>query len=459
MPSVHWPSSGISPAALNAKADQDTICAAATPSGRGGVGVVRVSGPAVPELIQHWLGRELPARRAILCSFLDSQGEIIDHGLALYFPAPHSYTGEAVLELQGHGNPILLEALIQQLLRLGVRRAQPGEFTQRAFLNERMDLAQAEAVADLIAASSLHSARAAQRSLEGVFSRQVEDLVEALIRLRIYVEAGLDFPDEDIDILADGQVLQQLEGLQEQLAQLLLRARQGRMLNHGLRVAIVGRPNAGKSSLLNALSGSERAIVTAIPGTTRDVLSERLHIQGLPIELLDTAGLRETDDIVEAEGVRRAHREIARADLVLWLVDASADAVDDTPPQCTAAVLKIHNKIDLLGQTAHQSENGELWLSAKAGIGLDLLEQAILRSAGLEQEQHSEFTARARHVDILEEAAEYLELAHQQLVDYQAGELVAEELKRCSDLLGEITGKISSDELLGRIFSSFCIGK
>lgn len=459
MPSAHWPSSGISPVALNAKADQDTICAAATPPGRGGVGVVRVSGPAVPELIQHWLGRELPARRAILCPFLDSQGEIIDHGLALYFPAPHSYTGEAVLELQGHGNPILLEALIQQLLKLGVRRAQPGEFTQRAFLNERMDLAQAEAVADLIAASSLHSARAAQRSLEGVFSRQVEDLVEALIRLRIYVEAALDFPDEDIDFLADGQVLQQLEGLQEQLAQLLLRARQGRMLNHGLRVAIVGRPNAGKSSLLNALSGSERAIVTAIPGTTRDVLSERLHIQGLPIELLDTAGLRETDDIVEAEGVRRAHQEIARADLVLWLVDASADQLDDTPPQCTATVLKIHNKIDLLGQTARQSENGELWLSAKAGIGLDLLQQAILRSAGLEQEQHSEFTARARHVDILEEAAEYLELAHQQLVDYQAGELVAEELRRCSDLLGEITGKISSDELLGRIFSSFCIGK
>lgn len=420
--------------------------------------MVRVSGSEVPVLIEHWLGRHLSPRRAVLCDFKDASGTLIDQGLAIYFPAPYSYTGEAVLELQAHGNPVILEALIGRLVEQGVQRAAPGEFTQRAYLNERLDLAQAEAVADVIAAASMHSVRAAQRSLEGAFSEAVHALMEALVQLRVYVEAALDFPDEEIDFLSDGAVLRRLDQLCGQTGQLLQKAQRGRILNDGLRIAIAGAPNAGKSSLLNALSGSERAIVTAIPGTTRDVVSERLLIDGLPVELLDTAGLRSTEDPVEAEGVRRAQQELARADLVLWLVDVSAQE-NAYRPQTEAPVIKLYNKIDLLDRPAQRDKEGTIWLSAKAGLGLDILRAAILHHAGVNAEHHSDFSARARHVEGLQQVLEQLAEARVQLVEYTAGELLAEELKRAGESLGEIVGHISSDELLGEIFSSFCIGK
>ncbi|GAB4191444.1 MAG: tRNA uridine-5-carboxymethylaminomethyl(34) synthesis GTPase MnmE [Wenzhouxiangellaceae bacterium] len=446
---------------MSAKAKTETICAAATAAGRGGVGVVRVSGDAVPELISQWLGRSLPPRTATLCDFRDQQGELIDRGLAIYFPAPHSYTGEAILELQGHGNPVILEALVQRLRQFTIRRALPGEFTQRAFLNDKLDLAQAEAVADLINAASLQAVRAAQRSLDGVFSQAVYELVDALVELRVYIEAALDFPDEEIDFLASGQVLQRLDSLRGELDELLTQAERGRVLNDGLRIAIVGRPNAGKSSLLNALCGNDRAIVTAVAGTTRDVISERLQIDGLPVELLDTAGLRQTEDLVEAEGVRRTQRELDRADLVLWVVDASdAQQAEESPPQTSARVIKVHNKIDLCADRDAVTENASaLAVSAKYEQGIEQLRQAIVRSAGLGDSQHNDFTARARHLEILRQAQDHLDLARDQLTQYEAPELLAEELRMASDRLGEITGRISSDELLGRIFSSFCIGK
>lgn len=443
---------------MNAKADQDTICAVATASGRGGIGVVRVSGPQVPTLITDWLCAKVQPRRAIFCQFPDAAGEPIDHGLAIYFPAPHSYSGEDVLEIQAHGNPVVLEYIVSHLVSLGIRRAHPGEFTQRAFINDRMDLAQAEAVADLIAATSLQAARAAHHSLEGTFSSKINVLVEDLTHLRVYVEAALDFPDEEIDFLADGQVLIKLDEILKQIHQLKKKAEQGRILNDGLKVAIVGRPNAGKSSLLNILLGKERAIVTDIPGTTRDILSERIHIQGLPLELLDTAGIRETEDIVEAEGVKRAQQVLQAADLVLWITDCSA-ADEDPAPAVSVPLIQVFNKIDLAGLTARQLDQQQVWLSAKQGTGIDLLEQAILHQAGLHTNFQSEFSARARHIEIIQLAIEQLEQARYQLVEYAAGELLAEELKLAADTLGEITGKVSSDELLGKIFSAFCIGK
>ena len=441
----------------------DTIAAIATANGAAGIGAVRVSGPLVPILAAQFLGREPTARHAHMCAFRDVHGELIDRGLLLHFPAPASYTGEHVLELQGHGSPVLLDALLRRVCELGARLARPGEFTERAFLNGKLDLAQAEAVADLIAARSHASARAALQSMEGVFSRKVDDLLQALIALRVHIEAAIDFPEEEIDFLADPAIATQLDTLRTQLADLLRDAQRGLRLNDGLRVAIVGRPNAGKSSLLNALAGSERAIVTDIAGTTRDVLRESLSLDGIALELADTAGLRETDDPVEREGVRRAHGELERADVVLLVTDEANVSLDlalivSVPAQVERLVLI--NKIDTGLQRPHDERRNDmqwLWISAKTGAGLDTLRETLKRLAGATGAE-GVFSARRRHVIALEQVAIHLDHTAGVLAT-RAGELAAEELRQAQDRLGEITGTYSSDDLLGAIFSSFCIGK
>jgi tRNA modification GTPase len=442
----------------------DTIAAIASAPGAAGVGVVRVSGPAAPAIAAALLGRAPRPRHAHFAAFRDAGGGLIDRGLLLHFPAPASYTGEHVLELQGHGSAVLLDALLRRVCELGARLARPGEFTERAFLNGKLDLAQAEAVADLIAARSQAGARAALQSMEGAFSRRVDALLQALVALRVHIEAAIDFPEEEIDFLADPAIARQLDDVRGELDGLLREARRGLRLNDGLRVAIVGRPNAGKSSLLNALAGSERAIVTPVAGTTRDVLRESLDLDGIALELADTAGLRDTDDEVEREGVRRAHGELARADAALLVTDAEhADAdlafFDALPAGAERMVLV--NKIDLGGAAAHhETRDGAtwLWLSAKTGAGLDILRERLRRLAGAGGGEGA-FSARRRHVLALERVGRHLEHAAAALAATRAGELAAEELRQAQHALGEITGAYTSDDLLGAIFSSFCIGK
>ncbi|TAM25446.1 MAG: tRNA uridine-5-carboxymethylaminomethyl(34) synthesis GTPase MnmE [Rhodanobacter sp.] len=442
----------------------DTIAAIASAPGAAGVGVVRVSGPSVPLIAQALLGRAPRPRYAHFVSFRDAAGETIDQGLLLHFPAPASYTGEHVLELQGHGSAVLLDALLRRVCELGARLARPGEFTERAFLNGKLDLAQAEAVADLIAARSQAGARAALQSMEGVFSRKVEVLLHALIALRVHIEAAIDFPEEEIDFLADPAITTQLENLRADLRELLREARRGVRLNDGLKVAIVGRPNAGKSSLLNALAGSDRAIVTPVAGTTRDVLRESLSLDGIALELADTAGLRETDDEVEREGVRRAHGELQRADVALLVTteaDADADlAFFDVLPAGVERMVLI-NKIDL-GQTTPRAETRDgiacLWASAKTGAGLDTLRDRLRQLAGAGGGEGA-FSARRRHVLALEQVGAHLDHTARILATSRAGELAAEELHHAQHALGEITGSYTSDDLLGAIFGSFCIGK
>jgi len=442
----------------------DTIAAIASAPGAAGVGVLRVSGPVVPAIAQALLGRMPQPRYAHFAAFRDDAGELIDRGLLLHFPAPASYTGEHVLELQGHGSAVLLDALLRRCCELGARLARPGEFTERAFLNGKLDLAQAEAVADLIAARSQAGARAALQSMEGVFSRRVEALLQALIALRVHIEAAIDFPEEEIDFLVDPAITAQLESLRVELAELLREAQRGLRLNDGLKVAIVGRPNAGKSSLLNALAGSERAIVTPIPGTTRDVLREALSLDGIALELADTAGLRETQDEVEREGVRRAHGELQRADVALLVTTAADYAADlaffDALPADVERVVLI-NKIDLDQVPArHNQCEGMhwLWASAKTGAGLDALREHLKRLAGAGSGEGA-FTARRRHVLALQHVGAHLDRTAAILASTRAGELAAEELRQAQHALGEITGSYSSDDLLGAIFSSFCIGK
>ncbi|PKL96155.1 MAG: tRNA uridine-5-carboxymethylaminomethyl(34) synthesis GTPase MnmE [Gammaproteobacteria bacterium HGW-Gammaproteobacteria-8] len=435
----------------------DTICAIATPPGRGGVGIVRISGPGVPDLAELLIGRCPAPRRAVRARVRDPAGEVIDDGLALYFEAPHSFTGEHVLELQLHGSPVVLEQVIASCVAAGARRAAPGEFSQRAFLNDKLDLAQAEAVADLIAATSAQAARAARRSLEGRFSDQVHALAERITRLRVHVEAALDFPDEDIDFLADGEVAAATARCIESTATLLAQARAGRVLNDGIRIAIVGRPNAGKSSLFNALVRRDAAIVTEIPGTTRDVLRETVHFGGIPAVLADTAGLRATDDPVEREGVRRAEAELAEADAVLWVRDA-ADPHTESRPDTACKTIEILNKIDRTELDAGR-EGNLVRLSALSGAGLDQLDAAIVEALGLDPAAETLTSARARHVEAIEVALAHLEAGQAELAATGSGELLAEELRQAADQLGEITGKLHSDELLGQIFSSFCIGK
>ncbi len=450
----------------------DTIAAVATAQGRGGVGIVRVSGPLANQLAQAICQRELQPRYAHYGPFFADAKQVIDEGLALYFPGPNSFTGEDVLELQGHGGPVVLDLLLRRCVQLGARLARPGEFSERAFLNDKLDLAQAEAIADLIEASSEQAARNALRSLQGEFSRRVHGLTERLISLRIYVEAAIDFPEEEIDFLADGHVLGLLEGVRTDLAGVLREAGQGALLRDGMTVVIAGRPNAGKSSLLNALAGREAAIVTEIAGTTRDVLREHIHIDGMPLHVVDTAGLRDTEDQVERIGVERALKAISEADRILLVVDATAPEADDPfalwpefldQRPDPAKVTLIRNKADLTGESVvlEVCNDGHVTisLSAKSTEGLDLLREHLKACMGYEQTSESSFSARRRHLEALRQAAAHLEHGHAQLTLAGAGELLAEDLRMAQQTLGEITGAFSSDDLLGRIFSSFCIGK
>ena len=445
-------------------AARDTIAAIATPPGAGGIGVIRVSGPASLAIAHALLRRDPSARHAYYCAFADAAGAPIDRGLLLYFQSPHSYTGEDVLELQTHGSPVVLRLLLARLVELGARHARPGEFSERAFLNGKLDLAQAEAVADLIASGSEAAARAAQRSLDGEFSKRVRALTAAVVRLRVWIEAAIDFPEEEIDFLSAPELRTDLAAVRTDLSALLDTARRGVRLADGLHVVIVGRPNAGKSSLLNALAASERAIVTEIPGTTRDLVRETVDIDGVALTLVDTAGLRDAADAVELEGIRRARAELKRADVALLVVDteegADIAALADIPPAATRLV--VHNKIDTTGTAPKREARNDgthLWLSAKTGAGLDLLHAELKRHAGLDDGSSSACTARARHVTALENARAHLAAAEAALVERNAGELAAEELRDVQRELGQITGEYTTDDLLGAIFGSFCIGK
>jgi tRNA modification GTPase len=447
----------------------DTIAAAATPPGRGGIGIVRISGPKVPELAAVLLGGNVPkARHATFARFLDAQRQPIDAGLALFFPAPHSYTGEHVLELHGHGGPLVMEALVSRAVELGARRAQAGEFTQRAFLNDKLDLAQAEAIADLIDAGTQQAARAAMRSLQGEFSAMVRGLTEAVIELRTYVEAAIDFPEEEIDFLADRELAARFQAVRDHFEGVSDSARQGRLLREGMTVVIAGRPNAGKSSLLNRLAGYDAAIVTPIAGTTRDVVRERISIDGMPLHVLDTAGLRDGGDAVEEEGMRRAHAEMRRADRVLFVIDAAADPDANAFREELARlpadvpVTLVFNKCDrAVGIPVADTLTGppRLVLSALSGLGLDELRTHLKKCMGYQTADGGTVSARRRHLEALARARAHTEEAARQLTERRAGELVAEELRAAQRALSEITGEFTSEELLGRIFAGFCIGK
>ncbi|MBV1790375.1 tRNA uridine-5-carboxymethylaminomethyl(34) synthesis GTPase MnmE [Marinobacterium sp. D7] len=450
---------------------QDTIVAQATPPGRGGVGIIRVSGPQALDLAKRLLGFAPQPRHAHFAAFLNQQHEELDQGIAIYFPGPNSFTGEDVVEFQGHGGPIILDLLLQELIALGARPARPGEFSERAFLNDKLDLAQAEAIADLIDSSSEQAARCALRSLQGAFSKRVHELVEELIQLRIYVEAAIDFPEEEIDFLADGKVQSDLEAILQRLAQVRQEARQGSLLREGMSVVIAGRPNAGKSSLLNALAGRETAIVTDIEGTTRDVLREHIHIDGMPLHIIDTAGLRDAPDEVERIGIDRAWAEIRNADRILMMVDSTRSTTTDPLslwPELgqhlddLSHLTLIRNKADLSGEKARIEQVGEhtlIALSAKQGGGVELLREHLKAVMGFTSTTEGGFMARRRHIDALERARELLETGLTQLKTDGAGELLAEDLRLAQQVLGEITGEFTPDDLLGRIFSSFCIGK
>ena len=449
--------------------NRTTIAAIATPPGRGGVGVIRLSGPKAYAIAEALTQKELPkARYAGFRQFYDANSEVMDEGLAICFPNPNSFTGEDVVELQGHGGPVIQNALLGRLFELGAIAAKAGEFSMRAFENGKLDLVQAEAIADLIDATSQAAARSAVRSLQGAFSTKVNTVLEQLIHLRLHVEAAIDFPEEEIDFLADGKILSLLDGVANSVTAVQQSARQGQLLREGLQVVIAGKPNAGKSSLLNSLAGIERAIVTDIAGTTRDVLHEKITLNGLPITLTDTAGLRETGDIVEKEGIRRAIKEIEQADLLLLVYDLSQG---DNPLELAQEYFADHiepkrlmligNKCDLTGKFAEISDfEGfrHITVSAKEETGVQSLIDAITAHAGFQPEEDT-FIARTRHLDAMKRTQEYLAEAREQLVVYNAGELVAESLRLAQNALGEITGDFSADDLLGKIFGSFCIGK
>jgi tRNA modification GTPase len=447
--------------------ETDTIAAIATATGRGGIGIIRLSGPDSRPIAQAITATELVPRHAHYCEFSDQQGPL-DNGIALFFPGPHSFTGEDVVELQAHGGQVLLDLLLQECARRGARLARPGEFTERAFLNEKLDLVHAEAIADLINSSSEAAARSAQRSLKGEFSSKIKILQIELTDLRVFVEAALDFPEEEIDFIADARIADKLKAISEHIHSILAQAKQGALLSDGINIAIAGKPNAGKSSLLNRLAGYESAIVTDIAGTTRDVLKENISINGMPIQIVDTAGLRESPDTVEQEGIRRAYTAFESADLILLLVDASkeqgSDALKLWPGRLAdTSVLQrtivVRNKIDLTDETAGLKASDNICISANTGAGIDELCQLISDKAGYMPGDNNQFIARRRHLDALQRALSSIDTGLSQLLLSGAAELLAEDLRDAQQALGEITGELSADELLGAIFSSFCIGK
>ncbi|HHF3568475.1 tRNA uridine-5-carboxymethylaminomethyl(34) synthesis GTPase MnmE [Haemophilus influenzae] len=451
---------------------KETIVAQATAPGRGGIGILRVSGPLATKVAQAILGKCPKPRMADYLPFKDADGTILDQGIALYFKSPNSFTGEDVLELQGHGGQVVLDLLLKRILQIdGIRLARPGEFSEQAFLNDKLDLAQAEAIADLIDATSEQAVRSALKSLQGEFSKKVNTLVDSVIYLRTYVEASIDFPDEEIDFLADGKIEANLRGIINQLEDVRSEAKQGSILREGMKVVIAGRPNAGKSSLLNALAGREAAIVTDIAGTTRDVLREHIHIDGMPLHIIDTAGLRDAIDEVERIGISRAWTEIEQADRIILMLDSSdPESVDLSKVRSeflaklpsTLPVTIVRNKIDLNGEQASESEQGGyqmISLSAQTHDGVKLLREHLKQAMGFQAGMEGGFLARRRHLDALDKAAEHLQIGLVQLTEFHAGELLAEELRLVQSYLSEITGQFTSDDLLGSIFSSFCIGK
>ncbi len=451
---------------------KETIVAQATAPGRGGIGILRVSGPLATEVAQAVLRKCPKPRMADYLPFRDADGTVLDQGIALYFKSPNSFTGEDVLELQGHGGQVVLDLLLKRILQIdGIRLARPGEFSEQAFLNDKLDLAQAEAIADLIDATSEQAARSALKSLQGEFSKKVNELVDSVIYLRTYVEASIDFPDEEIDFLADGKIEANLRGIINQLEDVCSEAKQGSILREGMKVVIAGRPNAGKSSLLNALAGREAAIVTDIAGTTRDVLREHIHIDGMPLHIIDTAGLRDATDEVERIGISRAWTEIEQADRIILMLDSSDPESADLSKvrseflaklPTTLPVTIVRNKIDLNGeQASERQEDGYqmISLSAQTHDGVQLLREHLKQAMGFQTGMEGGFLARRRHLDALEKAAEHLQIGLVQLTEFHAGELLAEELRLVQTYLSEITGEFTSDDLLGNIFSSFCIGK
>jgi len=449
----------------------DTIAAIATPPGKGGVGIVRISGPKSQDIARSMLALDnITPRYAHYGNFLETTANstsTIDQGIALFFPGPNSFTGEDVLELQGHGGPVILDCLLREVISQGARMARPGEFSERAFLNNKIDLAQAEAIADLIDSASEQAARQAMRSLEGAFSEEINSLVEAITLLRIYVEAAIDFPEEEIDFISDGRVASELQNIKSHLETVFNSAKQGSILREGMTVVIAGKPNAGKSSLLNALAGRESAIVTDIAGTTRDVLRENILIDGMPLHIVDTAGLRDSEDPVELEGIKRAWNEISQADRILLVIDSKTNAEDNVniPPEFDVFVAQnklsiIYNKCDLTGQKTGIHDDGisRLFISAKQNQGIDTLREHLKSCVGYD-DGDTPFIARRRHIDALTRGRNHILNGELQLTTYNAGELLAEELRLAQNALAEITGEFSSDDLLGRIFSSFCIGK
>ena len=458
---------------------QDTITAVATAPGRGGVGIIRVSGELALTVAKNILGFQPKPRYAHYGPFTAADGTVLDEGIALYFPNPHSFTGEDVLELQGHGGPVVLDLLLKEVVALGCRLARPGEFSERAFLNDKMDLAQAEAIADLIDSASEQAARCALRSMQGEFSNKVHSLLDQLIHLRMYVEAAIDFPEEEIDFLSDGKVSTMLSTVDGELKSVLQEANQGALLREGMNVVIAGRPNAGKSSLLNALAGQERAIVTDIAGTTRDVLKEHIHIDGMPLHIIDTAGLRDAPDEVERIGIQRAWAEIEQADRVLLMIDSTTTETDpkallhalydeqglasETESLLASGRLTvIRNKADISEESMGLSTTRDfptITLSAKHNQGVDDLRQHLKDVMGFEAASEGGFLARRRHIDALNRAQQALDFGRQQLEGMAAGELLAEDLRMAQHALNEITGEFSADDLLGEIFGSFCIGK
>ena len=458
---------------LSSAPDGDTIVAITTAPGRGGVGIVRISGAKALDICQHICRLEPTPRYAHFCQFYSSEDVVLDSGITLYFPAPNSFTGENVLELQAHGGPVVLDLLVKACCQLGARPARAGEFSERAYLNSKIDLAQAEAIADLIASTTEKAALNASQSLQGAFSREINTLIKNVTNLRIYVEAAIDFPEEEIDFFEDGRVLAKLMEIIAQLELVQREAHQGSLTQEGMKLVIAGKPNAGKSSLLNALSGQDSAIVTAIEGTTRDTLREHIQIDGMPLHIVDTAGLRDSDDEIEQEGIRRAWQEMESADRILLVIDGGSfpdrddeqaliQSIKNNKFMENTPITLLYNKCDISGQVPAISANEEpavILLSAKSGAGVDLLKEHLKACMGYSGSTEGRFSARRRHLHSLHKAHEYLLAGHAQLTQAGAGELLAEDLRQCQNQLGEITGAVSSDELLGKIFSSFCIGK